>query len=157
MGEFLRYENDTDWQEMSGPDLVDVDPEKWFRSILKEALSKGAEIERGKYKDSYEGKLWSMAIQKAMEAPFPEVALQYLLNKVEQKSRAETLEELLSMKHEAINEREAISPMGILNRTADQDTPPFTDENVRRLQYVKVWDIEKMLKELTTPNNQIDV
>ena len=98
------------------------------------------------FKDSYRGKLWSTAIQKAMEAPFPEVALQYLLNKVELKTRIDTLEELLSKKWEAYNEREAISPMNIVSRVSGDDVPQMTDENVRQLQYVKVWDIEKLLE-----------
>jgi hypothetical protein len=100
------------------------------------------------YKDSYKGKLWSSAIQLAMQAPFPEVALQHLLNRVEQKTRIDTLKELLSKKREAYNEREAISPMNIVNRVYGDGIPPFTDENVRQLQYVKVWDIEKMLEDI---------
>ena len=99
------------------------------------------------FHDSYKGKLWSKAIQRAFEAPFPEVALQHLLNIVELKSRADTLKELLSKKREAYNEREAISPMNIVNRVSGDGIPPFTDENVRQLQYVKVWDIEKLLEE----------
>lgn len=99
------------------------------------------------YKDSYKGKLWSTAIQKAMKAPFPEVALQYLLNRVEQNSRIDTLKEVLSRKWEAYNEREAISPMGIVNRVSGDGVPPMKAENVRQLQYVKVWDVEKLLQE----------
>lgn len=100
------------------------------------------------FHDSYKGKLWSTAIQKAFEAPSPEVALQHLLNIVELRSRANTLKELLSKKREAYNEREVISPMNIVNRVSGDGIPPFTDENVRYLQYVKVWDIEKLLEEI---------
>lgn len=97
--------------------------------------------------DSYQGKLWSTAVQKAFEAPFPEVAIQHLLMRVDQKSRIETLEELLSMKWEAYNEKEALSPMLIVSRVAGDKLPPMTNETVRQLQYVKVFDIEKLLKE----------
>ena len=34
VAEFMRYENDTDWQEMHGGDLVDIAPEKWLRTTL---------------------------------------------------------------------------------------------------------------------------
>ncbi|MBP9771443.1 MAG: hypothetical protein KBD16_00750 [Candidatus Pacebacteria bacterium] len=98
------------------------------------------------FKDSYKGKLWSTAIQKAMEAPFPEVALQYLLNRVELKTRVDVLKEVLSRKWEAYNEREAISPMAIVSRVSGDGVPPMTDENVRQLQYVKVFDVEKLLE-----------
>jgi hypothetical protein len=98
------------------------------------------------YKDSYKGKLWSTAIQKAMKAPFPEVALQYLLSRVELKTRIDTLKEVLSNKREAYNEREAISPMLIVSRVSGDGVPPMTNENVRQLQYVKVWDVEKLLE-----------
>lgn len=59
--------------------------------------------------------------------------------------RVKTLKELLSMKREAHNEREALSPMAIVSRVSGDDIPPFTDEKVRRLQYVKAFDIEKLL------------
>lgn len=95
---------------------------------------------------SYKDKLWSTAVQKAFEAPFPEVAIQHLLHRVDERSRIDTLKEVLSMKREAYNEREAISPMNIVNRVSGDGIPPFTDENVRQLQYVKVWDIEKLLE-----------
>lgn len=49
-------------------------------------------------RDSYRGKLWSTAVQIAMTAPFPEVAMQHLLAKVHQKARIEILEELLTKK-----------------------------------------------------------
>lgn len=39
--EFNRYQNDTDWQEMNGPELVDVNDEKWLRAALLEAEKRG--------------------------------------------------------------------------------------------------------------------
>ncbi len=97
--------------------------------------------------DSYKGKLWSTAVQKAFEAPFPEVAIQHLLMRVYQKARIEAFEELLSMKWVAVNEREAIlkTPAGIL-RAEDSLSEPVNVEE-RRLLYVKVLDIQKLLRE----------
>lgn len=39
--------------------------------------------------ESYHGKLWSKAIQKAVTAPFPEVALQYVVQKAYEKGKKE--------------------------------------------------------------------
>lgn len=115
--------------------------------VEAETKAEMVRILEGSYKDSYKGKLWSTAVQKCFEAPFPEVAMQYLLNRVHQHSRIETLKELLKMKWEAYNEKEAISPMGIISVGQSEGLPRPTDANVRQLQYVKVWDIEKLLEE----------
>ena len=40
--------------------------------------------------ESYHGKLWSKAIQKAITAPFPEVALQYVVQKAYEKGKKES-------------------------------------------------------------------
>jgi len=99
-------------------------------------------------RDSYAGKFWSNAVHLAFSAPFPEVAVQYLLTKVHQKARIEVLEELLGRKWEAYQEREALfaSPDGAVSiaQAEGVDAPVMLNE--RRLQYVKVWDIEQMLK-----------
>jgi hypothetical protein len=42
--------------------------------------------------DDYRGKLWSTAIQKCWEAPFPLVAMQYLLQRVYAKAKEEALQ-----------------------------------------------------------------
>ena len=38
--EFDRYCHDTDWQEMHGGDLVDIDAVDWFRTALTETWNK---------------------------------------------------------------------------------------------------------------------
>lgn len=91
----------------------------------------------------YRGKLWSKAIQIAMTSPFPEVSMMHVLNRVKQKVEKDILNEILGMKRVAINEKEAISPMGIVSISqGDGHTPPPT-YNIRNLQYVKVFDIQK--------------
>lgn len=42
--------------------------------------------------DNYKGKLWSTAIQKCWEAPFPLVAMQYLLQRVLTQQKKEIVE-----------------------------------------------------------------
>ncbi len=123
--------------------------------LLQQAEQRGAD-RAVDYKDSYKGKLWSTAIQKAFEAPFPEVAIQYLLNKVEQKTKIEALQEVLGMKREAVQEREAISPMAIVSVDMSEapHVGPMTNFNIRQLQYVKVWDIEKLLEKARTSSDK---
>ena len=41
--EFERYENDTDWQEWNGSDLIDIVPANWLRQTLSTLISKQIE------------------------------------------------------------------------------------------------------------------
>lgn len=41
------------------------------------------------WKDSYNGKLWSTAVQKCFEAPFAEVAIQHLLQRIDEQHQKE--------------------------------------------------------------------
>lgn len=104
------------------------------------------------FSDSYNGKYWSTAVQKCFEAPFVEVAVQYLLMRVVKKTEIETLEKVLSKKWEAYNEKEAISPMNIVSVAHAENMDVPSGATIRNLRYVKVWDIEKMLEDLKESN-----
>lgn len=59
----------------------------------------------------------------------------------ERETEERVIKEILEMKRVAVQEREAISPMGIASITLDMNIPPATDSHIRNLIYVKVHDI----------------
>lgn len=79
------------------------------------------------WKDSFEGKLWSTAVQKCFEAPFPEVAIQHLLFRISQKHRTEIAN--------ARRDGEMNPPVGFLRQYLNE-TGKFeklwTDEDILR-------------------------
>lgn len=82
---------------------------------------KDAEIARarkeGEWFDSYNGKLWSTAIQKCFEAPFVEVAMQHLLSVVYKSAKSEGYQECLEEIRKAIFTNEvSIQGLGNKNR-----------------------------------------
>lgn len=56
--------------------------------LLKPTVN-ASTVEEENWKDSYKGKLWSTAVQKAFEAPFVEVAIQHLLFAIDKKHQQE--------------------------------------------------------------------
>lgn len=71
------------WQEkyeVHPQDLEDI-----YDDLVKTLIIEAEEF------DNYRGKLWSTAIQKCWEAPFPLVAMQYLLQRVYTKAKEEKL------------------------------------------------------------------
>lgn len=60
------------------------------------------EMEEKEWKDSYQGKLWSTAVQKCFEAPFVEVAIQHLLFTISKKQKSFHLSELSALKERQV-------------------------------------------------------
>ncbi len=77
--------------------------------VKKEILDE----EIGDWKDSYKGKLWSTCVEKAFTAPFQEVAVQYLLKRIDEKHQIEiTLAEeaLLERVREKVEKKNKVKP-----------------------------------------------
>lgn len=69
--QYKRYQYDTDWQEMNGPDLVDVDAETWLRSQLHQLLNELAEeVEGLKERQTFNTQAYIEAAKQATYAPF---------------------------------------------------------------------------------------
>ncbi len=93
---FLEIADVSKWQGMNVFEAGDADS---LYGVLKTAFEQVESetekrvIERVKIEqemfDNYRGKSWSTAIQKCFEAPFPLVAMQYLLQRVYQKAKDE--------------------------------------------------------------------
>lgn len=62
------------------------------------------------WKDSYKGKLWSTAVQKCFEAPFVEVAIQHLLQKIDEKHQLELTQSRLQYQQELVETMEKELP-----------------------------------------------
>lgn len=53
------------------------------------------------------------------------------------------VKDILNMSREAVNEKEAISPLFMVSVTYEDKIIPSPEWNIRPLQFVKIFDIEK--------------